>query len=203
MVGQDARPRLKSQGPMCLWFTGLPASGKSTIANLFERRLFELGKHAYVLDGDNLRLGLNRDLRFSNEDRIENIRRVAEVARLFVDAGMLILVAVISPFQHERELARSRFPSTQFYEIFVDAPLAECERRDPKGLYAKARRGEIVNFTGIDGVYDRPESPDMVLDTLTYTAEQCADLVMLNFKERLFQPTLIPRSIQLLTEINK
>lgn len=177
-INKEARARQKLQRPVCLWFTGLPGSGKSTIANLLEKRLFAAGRHTYVLDGDNIRLGLNRDLGFTEADRVENIRRVTEVARLLVDAGLVVIVAFISPYRPEREAARSRFDSEEFLEIFVDAPLEECERRDPKGLYAKARRGELVNFTGIDSKYEAPRSPDVRLDTVACDVEECVDQLL-------------------------
>jgi bifunctional enzyme CysN/CysC len=146
-----------------VWFTGLSGAGKSTIANLLERRLCALGYHTYLLDGDNLRHGLNRDLGFTDEARVENVRRVAEVAHLMVDAGLMVLVCVISPFRSEREFARGLFDEREFIEVFVDTPLEECERRDPKGLYRKARAGEISNFTGIDSPYEVPEAPEVHL----------------------------------------
>jgi len=155
----------KGQRPRCLWFTGLSGAGKSTIANLLERRLHTLGYHTYMLDGDNLRHGLNRDLGFTDEARVENVRRVAEVAHLMVDAGLIVLVCVISPFRSERQFARDLFDEDEFIEVFVDTPLEECERRDPKGLYRKARAGEIRNFTGIDSPYEVPETPELHLRT--------------------------------------
>ena len=151
------------QTPRCIWFTGLSGSGKSTIANMLEKQLQVQGRHTCILDGDNLRLGLNRDLGFTTTDRIENMRRVAEVAKLMVDAGVLVLVSLISPFRTERGWARSLFAPGVFVEVFVDAPLAKCERRDPKGLYAKARRGELKNFTGIDSPYEAPLAPEIHL----------------------------------------
>jgi bifunctional enzyme CysN/CysC len=162
-VDKQARAQGKGQQPKCLWFTGLSGAGKSTIANLLERRLCALGYHTYLLDGDNLRHGLNRDLGFTPEARVENVRRVAEVAHLMVDAGLIVLVCIISPFQSEREFARSLFEEGEFVEIFVDTPLDECERRDPKGLYRKARAGEISNFTGIDSPYEAPTKPELHL----------------------------------------
>ena len=173
-VDKQARAALKGQVPRCLWFTGLSGSGKSTIANLVEKRLTALGHHTYLLDGDNVRHGLNRDLGFSAEDRVENIRRVAEVARLMVDAGLIVLVSFISPFRDERRMARERFGEGEFVEVFVDTPLEVCERRDVKGLYAKARAGQIPNFTGIDSPYERPEHAELVLDTLADSTEQLA-----------------------------
>src|SRR5690606_471130 len=145
-VGKAARARIKHQEPRCLWFTGLSGSGKSTIANLVEKRLLAMGHHTYLLDGDNIRHGLNKDLGFTDEDRVENIRRVAAVSRLMVDAGLIVLVSFISPFRAERRMAREMFAEGEFLEVFVDTPLAEAEKRDVKGLYAKARAGEIQNF---------------------------------------------------------
>ncbi|KFN44097.1 sulfate adenylyltransferase subunit CysN [Arenimonas oryziterrae] len=176
-VDQEARAALKHQTPRCLWFTGLSGSGKSTIANLVEKRLLAEGRHTYLLDGDNVRHGLNRDLGFSAEDRVENVRRVAEVAKLMVDAGLIVIVSFISPFRDERRLARELFKEGEFVEIFVDTPLAECERRDLKGLYAKARAGLIPNFTGIDSPYERPEHAELVLDTTRESPESLAQRV--------------------------
>lgn len=170
-VTQAARANLLRQRPRCIWLTGLPASGKSTIANLLEKRLHAEGKLTYVLDGDNLRRGLSSDLGFSDADRVENVRRVAEVARLMVDAGLVVVVSFISPFRAERAMARALFAPGEFVEVFVDAPLAECERRDPKGHYAKARRGEIAQFTGIGSPYEPPEAPDLHLRTGEEDAE--------------------------------
>jgi bifunctional enzyme CysN/CysC len=164
-VDKEARSRSKGQKPRCLWFTGLSGAGKSTLANLLERRLATLGYHTYLLDGDNLRHGLNRDLGFTPEARVENVRRVAEVAHLMVDAGLIALVCVISPFHEERKFARSLFAPGEFVEVFVDTTLEECERRDPKGLYRKARAGEIKNFTGIDSPYEIPDAPEVHLLT--------------------------------------
>ena len=146
-----------------LWFTGLSGSGKSTIANLVEKKLYARGRHTYILDGDNVRHGLNRDLGFTDADRVENIRRVAETAKLMADAGLIVLVSFISPFRSEREMARGLMPEGEFVEIFVDTPLEIAEARDPKGLYARARAGEIKNFTGIDAPYEAPLSPDLHL----------------------------------------
>jgi bifunctional enzyme CysN/CysC len=176
-VDKLARAASKGQRPQCLWFTGLSGAGKSTIANLVELRLHALGYHTYLLDGDNVRHGLNRDLGFTAEARVENVRRIAEVARLMVDAGLIVLVCAISPFRGERQFARELFEPGEFAEIFVDTPLAECERRDPKHLYRKARAGEIANFTGIDSPYERPEHPEMRLDTEGQRAESLAEEV--------------------------
>ena len=164
-VDRTARARLKHQKPCVLWFTGLSGSGKSTIANLVEKRLFARGRHTTILDGDNVRHGLNRDLGFTDADRVENIRRVAETAKLMADAGLIVLVSFISPFRSEREMARGLMPEGEFVEIFVDTPLEVAEARDPKGLYARARAGEIKNFTGVDSPYEPPAAPDMHLRT--------------------------------------
>jgi bifunctional enzyme CysN/CysC len=177
-VDKPARSALKLQQPCCVWLTGLSGAGKSTIADLLERKLHALGRHTFVLDGDNVRHGLNRDLGFTEADRVENIRRVAEVAKLMVDAGLIVIVSFISPYRSERALARSLFAPGEFYEIFVDTPIAECERRDPKGLYAKARRGEIKNFTGFDSAYEVPEAPDLTLDTMAEGPADCAERVL-------------------------
>jgi bifunctional enzyme CysN/CysC len=177
-VSKIARATMKHQQARCLWFTGLSGSGKSTIANLLEKRLHADGKHTYILDGDNVRHGLNRDLGFTEADRVENIRRVAEVAKLLVDAGLIVIVAFISPFRAERELARGLFEDGEFVEVFVDTPLEECERRDVKGLYAKARRGELANFTGIDSDYEAPLSPEVHLRTLGMRPESCIDPIV-------------------------
>jgi bifunctional enzyme CysN/CysC len=177
-IDQSARERLKGQRACCVWLTGLSASGKSTIADLLERRLHVAGRHTYILDGDNLRHGLNRDLGFSAAARVENVRRVAEVARLMVDAGLIVVVAAISPFRAERAFARSLFAAPEFFEVHVDAPLAVCERRDPKGLYAKARRGELPDFTGIDSAYEPPEHPELRLSTADASPEESVALLL-------------------------
>ena len=176
-INQAARAALLQQTPRCIWFTGLSGSGKSTIANLLEKRLHAQGLATYLLDGDNVRHGLNRDLGFTEADRVENIRRVAEVAKLMVDAGMVVLVSFISPYAAERRMARSLFARGEFIEVFVDTPLAECERRDVKGLYAKARSGALKNFTGIDSAYEAPAEPEIHLHPASTRAEICADLV--------------------------
>ena len=183
-VGKEFRAGQKGQKPCVLWLTGLSGSGKSTAANAIERRLAVLGRHSYLLDGDNVRHGINRDLGFTDADRVENIRRVAEIAKLFVDAGLMVLAAFISPFRDERRMARELVEEGEFVEIFVDAPLELCERRDPKGLYKKARAGEIRNFTGIDSAYEPPENPDIVLKTADHPAEELADQVVACLKER-------------------
>ncbi len=177
-IDKKARAELKQQKPCCLWFTGLSGSGKSTIANLLEKRLFSMGLHSYILDGDNVRHGLNRDLGFTETDRVENIRRVAEVARLMVDAGLMVIVSFLSPFRSEREFARTLFDEGEFWEIFVDTPFEECERRDTKGLYAKARKGDLKNFTGIDSPYQVPESPEIRLETVGRSPEACVDSIL-------------------------
>jgi bifunctional enzyme CysN/CysC len=177
-VGRETHAMLKGQRPAVLWFTGLSGAGKSTIANLVEKRLVALGRHTFLLDGDNVRHGLNRDLGFTDADRIENIRRVGEVARLMADAGLIVMTAFISPFRAEREMVRKMIPEGEFLEIFVDTPLAEAEKRDAKGLYAKARAGELKNFTGIDSPYEAPEKPEMRIDTTQMSAEEAADAVV-------------------------
>ena len=177
-VTKVARAEMKCQQPRCLWFTGLSGSGKLTIANLLEKRLHADGKHTYILDGDNVRHGLNRDLGFTEADRVENIRRVAEVAKLLVDAGLIVIVAFISPYRAERQFARNLFDPGEFIEVFIDTPLEECERRDVKGLYAKARRGELKNFTGIDSTYEPPESAEVDLRTTGLAPETCVDQII-------------------------
>ncbi|MFZ5638150.1 MAG: sulfate adenylyltransferase subunit CysN [Pseudomonadota bacterium] len=177
-VDKAARARSMGQAPRCVWFTGLSGSGKSTIANLVEKRLMAMGLHTYLLDGDNVRHGLNKDLGFSDEDRVENIRRVAEVSKLMVDAGLIVLVSFISPFRAERRMARDLFDDGEFVEVFVDTPLAVAEARDVKGLYAKARAGRIPNFTGIDSPYEIPEAPELRLDTVAETSEALAERVV-------------------------
>jgi bifunctional enzyme CysN/CysC len=177
-VGRETHAALKGQKPAVLWFTGLSGAGKSTIANLVEKKLAARGRHTYLLDGDNIRHGLNRDLGFTETDRIENIRRVGEVARLMADAGLIVLTAFISPFRAERHMVRRMIPEGEFFEIFVDTPLAEAEKRDVKGLYAKARAGELKNFTGIDSPYEAPENAEMRIDTTELSADEAADAIV-------------------------
>jgi bifunctional enzyme CysN/CysC len=177
-ISKRQRADIKGQRACCLWFTGLSGSGKSTIANLLEKRLHDLGKHTYILDGDNVRHGLNRDLGFTDADRVENIRRTAEVARLMVDAGLITIVAFISPFRAERQFARERFDAGEFLEVFVDAPLEVCEARDPKGLYARARLGDVTNFTGISSPYEPPLDPEVRLETQRQTPEALVELLL-------------------------
>jgi bifunctional enzyme CysN/CysC len=177
-VNKDARAAMKGQKPAILWFTGLSGSGKSTIANLVEKKLAAEGKHTYLLDGDNVRHGLNRDLGFTDADRVENIRRVGEAAKLFVDAGLIVLTAFISPFRSERRMARELVGAGEFLEVFVDTPIEVCMQRDPKGLYEKAKAGKIKNFTGIDSPYEAPEKADLILKTVEADAEVHADAVI-------------------------
>jgi bifunctional enzyme CysN/CysC len=183
-IDRAARAAQKSQKAFVLWFTGLSGAGKSTIANIVERRLHALGKHSTMLDGDNVRHRLNRDLGFTDGDRVENIRRVGEVARLMTDAGLIVLVSFISPFRSERQMARELVPEGEFLEVFIDTPLAVAETRDPKGLYKKARRGEIMNFTGISSPYEVPEDPEIRLDTTALTPEQAAGRIIDALDER-------------------
>ena len=183
-VDKTVRATLKSQKPAILWFTGLSGSGKSTIANLVERRLVAMGRHTMVLDGDNVRHGLNRDLGFTEADRVENIRRIAEVAKLFVEAGLIVLVSFISPYRAERGLARDTVEAGEFLEIYVDTPVDECRRRDPKGLYAKADAGQLRNFTGVDAPYEPPTTPELHLPTLEQPAELLAEQVVSDLQRR-------------------
>ena len=177
-LNQAKRSAQKGQTPRCIWFTGLSGSGKSTIADELDKCLHAQGRHTYLLDGDNLRHGLNRDLGFTEADRVENIRRVGEVAKLMVDAGLIVLVSFISPFRAERQLARGLFAPGEFVEVFVDTPLAECERRDTKGLYAKARRGELNNFTGIDSPYEPPLAAEVHVYTERESPQACMNRIL-------------------------
>lgn len=174
-VDKARRAQAKCQKSCVLWLTGLSGSGKSTIANLLEKKLAEHGKHTYLLDGDNVRHGLCGDLTFSDKDRVENIRRIGEVSKLFVDAGTIVLTAFISPFKTERDFCRNLLAKGEFVEIFVDTPMEECEKRDPKGLYQKARQGDIKDFTGIDSPYEAPENAEITLAFSGQTAEQSAE----------------------------
>jgi bifunctional enzyme CysN/CysC len=185
-VNKDRRARMKGQKPAVLWFTGLSGAGKSTIANLVERKLAEAGRHTYSLDGDNVRHGLNKDLGFTDVDRVENIRRIGEVAKLFVDAGLIVTCSFISPFRSERQMVREQVEAGEFVEIFVDAPLEVCIERDPKGLYKKAQAGEIKNFTGFDSPYEAPETAEIHLKTDDLSAEDAAERVIEALIERGF-----------------
>jgi bifunctional enzyme CysN/CysC len=187
-IDKNAHAAQKGQRPCVIWFTGLSGSGKSTIANILERKLHNLGRHTYLLDGDNVRHGLNKDLGFTDADRVENIRRVAEVTGLMVDAGLIVLVSFISPFRAERQMARERVGEGEFIEVHVDTPLEVAEARDRKGLYGKARRGELKNFTGIDSPYEAPDEPEIRVDTTAISAEEGADLII----ERMRQAQIIP-----------
>lgn len=178
LVDSDQRCRLKRQRPLVIWFTGLSGSGKSTLANALELALVENQRHTYLLDGDNIRLGLCNDLGFGDADRKENIRRISEVAKLFTDAGLIVITAFISPFRSDRDLARSVIGDDSFVEIFVNTPLDECERRDPKGLYAKARQGLIKNFTGIDSAYEAPLNAKITIDTSTETLSESVERIL-------------------------
>jgi adenylylsulfate kinase len=177
-IKRENRHALNGHKSNVLWFTGLSGSGKSTIANAVETKLYDLGVKSYVLDGDNIRHGLNKDLGFSEEDRSENIRRIGEVAKLFIDSGQFVLTAFISPFQEDRENTRRLFDREDFIEVYVKCPLSECENRDPKGLYKKARNGKIPDFTGISSPYEEPSDPDIILETNNYTVDECANSVI-------------------------
>lgn len=177
-IQKPHRAALKKQSPMCIWMTGLSGAGKSTIANNLEARLHEAGLHTYNLDGDNVRHGLNSDLGFTNEARAENIRRVAEVSKLMVDAGLIVIVSMISPFAAQRTFARSLFADGEFVEVYVDSKIEDCINRDPKGLYAKALRGDLKNFTGLDSPYEIPEAPDLHITTTTMTPFEAANLIL-------------------------
>lgn len=182
-LDKTIRASQKRQKPCIIWFTGLSASGKSTISNALEQKLFDLGHHTYLLDGDNVRHGLNKDLGFSDSDRVENIRRIGEMAKLFADAGLIVLSAFISPFRADRQMVRDLVEDGEFIEIHMSTPLSVCEQRDPKGLYKKARQGEIKNFTGIDSIYEAPEAPEITLNTAECDIEVCADKVITYLKQ--------------------
>jgi bifunctional enzyme CysN/CysC len=177
-IGRKQHADLKNQKPALLWFTGLSGSGKSTIANLVEKKLYRMNRHTFLLDGDNVRHGLNKDLGFTEADRIENIRRVGEVAKLMTDSGLIVITAFISPFQAERDMVRGMLPEGDFIEVFIDTPLRVAESRDVKGLYKKARAGELKNFTGIDSPYEAPRNPEIRIDTTAITPEEAADLIV-------------------------
>lgn len=183
-INRTNRAEQKRQKPCILWFTGLSASGKSTTANAVEKKLFELGHHTYLLDGDNVRHGLNKDLGFSDADRVENIRRIGEMSKLFADAGLIVLSAFISPFRSDRKMVRELVSEGEFVEIHMATPLSVCEERDPKGLYKKARQGNIKNFTGIDSAYEPPESPEITLNTAECDVEACSDQVIEYLREQ-------------------
>jgi len=177
-VNRDAHAALKNQKPAVVWFTGLSGSGKSTIANIVEKKLHALGKHTFLLDGDYIRHGLNRDLGFTDADRVENIRRVGEVARLMTDAGLIVLTAFISPFRSERQMVRDLMAPGEFVEVFVDTPLEVAEARDVKGLYKKARSGQLKNFTGIDSPYEQPQNAELTVNTVELTPEDAAERIV-------------------------
>jgi len=177
-IGRRQHADLKNQKPALLWFTGLSGSGKSTIANLVEKKLFRMNRHTFLLDGDNVRHGLNKDLGFTEADRIENIRRVGEVSKLMTDAGLIVVTAFISPFRAEREMVRGMLPEGEFLEVFIDTPLEVAEERDVKGLYKKARAGELKNFTGIDSPYEAPESPEIRIDTTSMSPDEAAAFIV-------------------------
>jgi bifunctional enzyme CysN/CysC len=177
-VTRERHAELMRQKPAVLWFTGLSGAGKSTIANLVEKKLAHMNRHTFLLDGDNVRHGLNRDLGFTDADRVENIRRVGEVAKLMTDAGLIVVTAFISPFRAERDMVRQMLAAGEFVEVFVDTSLAEAEKRDVKGLYAKARAGKLKNFTGIDSPYEAPEAPEIRIDTSRMTPDEAADVIV-------------------------
>jgi bifunctional enzyme CysN/CysC len=177
-ISREDHSAMKNQKPAVLWMTGLSGSGKSTIANIVEKKLVRMNRHTFLLDGDNVRHGLNKDLGFTDADRVENIRRVGEVAKLMTDAGLIVITAFISPFREERDMVRGMMQPGEFVEVFVDTPLEEAERRDVKGLYAKARSGALKNFTGIDSPYEAPQNPEIRIDTTAMTPDEAADLII-------------------------
>ena len=177
-VSKASRAEKLNQKPLLLWFTGLSGSGKSTIAGALEKRLFEMGKSTYLLDGDNVRHGLNKDLKFTDADRVENIRRIGEVGKLMVDAGLIVISAFISPFRSERRMIRRMMAEGEFIEVHLSTSIEVCEKRDPKGLYAKARRGLIPNFTGIDSEYETPESPEIQVSTAELSVDECVEVIV-------------------------
>ena len=177
------RSKQKKQKPCILWFTGLSGAGKSTVADAVEQKLFELGHHTYLLDGDNVRHGLNKDLGFSDADRVENIRRIGEMAKLFADAGLIVMSAFISPFRNDRKLVRDLVEEKEFVEVYISTPLSTCEQRDPKGLYKKARSGQIKNFTGIDSEYEAPVSAEVTLNTAELNVDECVARVITYLKQ--------------------
>ena len=182
-ISKEQRATLKAQKPVVLWFTGLSGSGKSTLANRVEEMLYELNKHTYLLDGDNVRIGLNKDLGFSDEDRVENIRRIGELCKLFVDAGLIVLSAFISPFAKDRAMVRELVEKGEFIEVFVDTPLEVCASRDPKGMYAKAKAGKIKNFTGISSPYEAPINPEIRVETQKMSVDESAEMII-NFLKK-------------------
>jgi adenylyl-sulfate kinase len=182
-VTKENRAEQKLQRPCILWFTGLSGAGKSTIAGAVEQKLYQMNHHTYLLDGDNVRHGLNKDLGFSDSDRIENIRRIGEAAKLFVDAGVIVLTAFISPFRADRRMVRELVGEHEFIEIYMNTPLSECEKRDPKGLYQKARAGQIKNFTGIDSEYEVPEAAEITINTAAHDVEQCVEIIVNYLKD--------------------
>jgi bifunctional enzyme CysN/CysC len=188
LLGKNERASLKHQKPAILWFTGLSGAGKSTIANLVELRLHARGHHTMLLDGDNLRHGLNQDLGFTEADRVENIRRAGEVAKLMTEGGLIVLCSFISPYRAERRMVRNSVADGEFIEVFVDTPIDECMRRDPKGLYAKAKAGTIKNFTGVDAPYEMPEAPEVHLWTVSESPEQLAEAIVADLVRRAIIP---------------
>ena len=184
-VKQSDRTIIKGHRPHCVWFTGLSGAGKTTVANMFERRLLKQGVHTILLDGDNLRHGLNKDLGFGEADRGENIRRVAEVSRIMFDAGLVVIASLISPFSSDRQMARELFSQGDFTEVFVDTPLAECQLRDPKNLYEKARNGQLKNMTGLGSRYEVPVSPEVVIDTINLSADCSSELLFNEIKNKI------------------